>query len=468
KTQFSLVFTLGILSRLYGALDLKVALHPDNLFQLLEPAHIATYGYGITPWEWHIQFRPVVQQIIVQLIFSMGYAINLKLADILLLNKLVMATISMVLLYVIYLLGKEIYGEKAGLYALFAAIFSPILWPWGVDVNSHIPATLFIVLSAFFLWKGLSKNDNSGFYSGLSLGVAFMFRHDSLIFLAPTMLCVLSYKNFFALKKFILGFTLAFFVQGVIDLLYVGNFLHTFIQDVIHNLIVPNKTFAENSAMIYLLIFILHIYVVLLMREMFEKSKRTYFVLTLFIVPLIVLSLIRHRELRFAISAVPFFMLLIGHGLSKLKEKNDMIVYYCVFLTMVLSGAFLTYAQLHMSSMPEVVSYDLFSFVGAQNDSTGLAYDMSWFYTGGYTYVHKRIPFTQVTEYDEILSPELEMTSCNKPINYSLYDFQCVTWDKLGSDEKINYLVLARQNNLLPDFIEIKRVGGLTLYRRNG
>src|SRR5258708_6184015 len=56
-TALAAILAIGFALRLIGALALPNIAHPDEIFQVIEPAHRLVFGSGIVSWEYIVGIR---------------------------------------------------------------------------------------------------------------------------------------------------------------------------------------------------------------------------------------------------------------------------------------------------------------------------------------------------------------------------------------------------------------------------
>ncbi len=93
----------------------------------------------------------------------------------------------MVLLgFFVFLWARDLYGTKAGLFALFLYSFSPNMLAFGSIVTADIGGALFIFLSMYTFWKYINNPTKKNFiFAGIAFGLAQITKLLA-IFLIPT------------------------------------------------------------------------------------------------------------------------------------------------------------------------------------------------------------------------------------------------------------------------------------------
>jgi GPI mannosyltransferase 3 len=121
--------------------------HPDEIFQMEEPAHRLAFGYGIISWEWRAGVRSWVLPYLFSLLMR-SFGSSVGSATYLIAIKLVLSSASLVVVLTGYHWVRRIGGETAALVTAFAAA----IWYQLAIYASH---PLSEVLATNFLLPGL-------------------------------------------------------------------------------------------------------------------------------------------------------------------------------------------------------------------------------------------------------------------------------------------------------------------------
>jgi 4-amino-4-deoxy-L-arabinose transferase-like glycosyltransferase len=351
-------------------------------------------------------------------------------------NRVLMLGFSFSLLYVIWLLAKDLYGAQIGYYAAFFSIFSFQLWGWSAQVSSHIPAAFFICLSVLFLWRALKQQRNLLFFlSGLSIGLAFMFRFDSLVYIVPLIAFTLYQRGEKCLLTLFFGLCISVAIHGFVDHMSWGGFLHSPIAFFQQNLVAGKSAdFGIGHPLFYIGTLCLNIGCLFTIQYWFDKKRETVYILSMLLFPLFIFSLIPHKEMRFIISLLPFFFIISAKGLDRFAQLMGRKAVIVVMLAAIIGSSLIVIDQ--CQRMPRL---GVLNWVGSQDDSTGVASEINWFIAGGYSGLHKRIPIVEIATQSR--HPNLELVNCTSlyPENF---DFQCMPWDEVLKEPRINYLIL--------------------------
>jgi GPI mannosyltransferase 3 len=470
KFYFALLFLFALSTRIIPLFVVDCPLHPDNVYQVLEPAHRIVHGYGLMAWEHFRGIRPPLHIIISSTIFEAARLGGFRdTSAVIFGNRALMAFISLMTVYYAYKIGSELYGENAGLFSAYVLIFSTYVSLWSAETSSQIPSSFFVLPALLSFYRGFKlDNKRQYFFSGLLVGVGFMFRFDIAIFLFP----MAAFLLFYGWKKYLLqvfvGFLLAILVQGLFDMVYYGGFLHSPINFVIADFFEELPTLGSAPATYYLEIFRIHPHFLLLLPLIFERKKETYLLLLMAFSFFGVYTLISHKELRYVFAFVPLYSILAGRALDRLT-KSKVGRYYALFAVAVVFSSYMLLMPMALHSCHDISGfYSFFRYVGAQDDSSGVGYNIPWFMTGGYSHMHKRIPMVQITSGDTLLGPRLTEVGCSK-VNHTLYDHQCAKLEYVLADEGINYFIVEKGSVFglkESKYLKIEEIGPLELYKR--
>jgi 4-amino-4-deoxy-L-arabinose transferase-like glycosyltransferase len=163
------------------------------------------WAFGI-PYELSLQRIPSFQ-LIAALLLKIGFGETFIKFSLVLIP-------SVVLVYAVYLLGKEMFSAKIGLIAAFLTSVSWTLLFWGARVQPDYLSMLFQVLSIFFMWKyWKSPKVKSMIWAGIFAGLGFHFKVSGLLVPMAFGLFIFFKDGFSAFKnKHYYYFVIAFLV----------------------------------------------------------------------------------------------------------------------------------------------------------------------------------------------------------------------------------------------------------------
>jgi GPI mannosyltransferase 3 len=153
-------------------------LHPDEVYQSLEPAFFRVHGYGVLAWEWHQGLRNWAVPIsLAALLRAAGV---LGVTDAWVLRGLV--GLPLALLYASALLAAFRLGSRqsrlAGWTALLALGLLPMAWAYAGRTLSEPLSAAALVLAADGLERPAARS-RAPFWGGVALGLAVVARYGS-------------------------------------------------------------------------------------------------------------------------------------------------------------------------------------------------------------------------------------------------------------------------------------------------
>ena len=429
-----------VLPRAYLAIHDQGMIWADEIFQTLEQGHRLAFGYGFVPWEFKAGARswllPGAIGGVMKVLALFGVTSGAGLATCI---KLLFAVLAAVTFYpllrmaqawggvfALVLLGVAasvfpaglIYGSRAMAEvasAPFLAWGLWLLWPWGMGragkgaVNSAEP-----VLGG--RWNGMGGL----VLAGVLFGVATLLRYQSGILLAPVLLIVAARRSLRAAALVAAGMVAVLLLGGWLDWVTWGRPFQSFLVYFRFNLIDGGANQWGIAKRGFYLRFMLASNgpaVLILVLGFLAGLRRTWPVALPVLIFFGVHSAIPHKELRFLYPVLPPFLLCAAVGLagllSKLPFPHRKQVLATGALALVLLGAFAARArEVRFADIGQAMdganfggptsslvwqAFDernrLLSLAGSHADICGLAAPtMNPYWTGGYTYLHRRVP----------------------------------------------------------------------------
>lgn len=425
RHQFYLLTSLLLLSalamRIYFFLRQGGQIHPDEVFQYLEPAQWKIFGYGHLSWEFDKGARNFALSGFYSHFLRLGAWLQLRPFAVHRALFFLDAMLSLALVPAMWRLGAKLQTRRfylAWLLAFTAAIFpvfsyfAPhtlseshvvILLAWGnvlwFELAQPGSANEQFVPS---LWSKQAWWSKQAFAAGLLLGLAFIIRYAAAVFLViPGLYVLLSPRRYKALA-FYAGLILPTLIIAAVDWYAWGFPLATFVhyvdKNVIHGYAATHGRapwwyyFAELRTMfgpaVYLVAAGLFV-------ALFKRPRLTLAAL----LPLFAYGFFAHKEMRFLLPVFPLIIAASLYGLDVLWQR---LCSYAVCQKMFYVYAFTILIVFFWRPLNKVQTWSkgqnrgfftALDYVGRQADARGLLIDTTRSHTGGYTLLRRNIPF---------------------------------------------------------------------------
>jgi len=204
-------------------------IHPDEVYQTLEPAYFRAHGYGVLAWEWRVGIRNWA----VPLLFSQllggcellgirnprAYRAVLEIPQYALQVWMLAAT---------FRYAYRRVGEVGGRWAVLAVgLYGPVLVFAGRTLGESFSAAFLLVAL-----ERLDRTERIGrdaFLGGLALGLAFVTRYGSAVFIAAVFAWLLVRRRWRALIWTGAGGALVLLGLGALDWATWGRPFHSFL-----------------------------------------------------------------------------------------------------------------------------------------------------------------------------------------------------------------------------------------------
>jgi phosphatidylinositol glycan class B len=205
-------------------------LHPDEVYQFLEPAFARAHGYGVLAWEWHQGLRNWAAPLLLSLGIRLGALVGIT--DPWWVRGLLavpLAGLQLAGLVAATRLGARRAGPWGGWAALLGLGLLPVSWVIsGRTLGEPLSAAL-LVLAA----EALSRGDvraRSGLWGGAALGLAFVARYGSLPAVGVAALWLVVRRQWRILVWAGLGLGLVLLGLGVLDWVTWGRPWHSVLE----------------------------------------------------------------------------------------------------------------------------------------------------------------------------------------------------------------------------------------------
>lgn len=397
--SFILVFALcvGFALRIFLSRGTPLV-HPDEIFQQLEPAHKLAFGYGVVTWEWREGIRSWVLPSFFAVVMKLSTLIHDDPAFYLIAIKIVLSILSLPVIWAAYAWARHFSGRgAAGIAACGTAVWHQLV-VYASHSLSEVVATDFLLPGTYLL---LCAPDNlrKRVLGALLCGFAVALR----IQLLPIMLIIAFFSLVLSPKPGRIGVALGMIAPllmfGLIDWPTLGLPFQSYWKYIWVNVVegaskrfgvLPWYWYLERIAEQYGPILLLTI----------AGARRSPLLATFCCVEIGFMSIIAHKEDRFIYPVAPYMIVLAALGFFEVFSfaKRRFAVQLGEVEATTYSIAVI--AACSLALWPE------YQFRGARADGMTTLLKLSrradvcgvelrqvpWFMAGGYTYLHKQIP----------------------------------------------------------------------------
>ncbi len=266
-------------------------------------------------------------------LLAIFYALNLNF-----LIKFLLPFFGILTVFLVYLLGKEMFNKKIGI--ISAAIISliPIHVIYSGKILNDVLVTFFITLSFLFFWKGFEKkNEKYKILWGITLGIGLLTRYTMLwiIPIFPVYLWIRNKSLNFLKDKYLWYAIIGFFIVLIPWFIYgyfeygniLGGFLHGFKGAAYWGGHQSWMFFFQNHWYIFSILGILFVlFLIWIFSSKDYKKKEIYILLIWSLFYFGMLIVMPHKEGRFVIPIIPVMGLLVGYSLYKIRNYKKIIL----------------------------------------------------------------------------------------------------------------------------------------------
>lgn len=425
------------LPRAYVAVADAGLVWADEIFQTLEQGHRLAFGYGLVPWEFKVGARswllPGVIGGVMKALAALGIGSGAGLA---VACKLMFALLAVVALYPLLRLAEALGGILAlVLLGLLASAF-PASLLYSSRVLSEVASVPFVAWGLHLLlpW-GMAGGDTGaraagkrGFagrvlpllLAGALLGLSVLLRYQNAILLPPIVLIVAARRGLRRASWLAGSMTVILLLGGLLDWVTWERPFQSLVVYLRFNLVESGANqwgIAKRGFYLWTMLGCNGPAVLVLALGFLAGLRRTWPIATLVLLYGLVLSAVAHKELRFLVPVLPLFLVCAAVGLGRLLSK---LPYPAARRRTAAWALGLSLIALFALRAPKVTFKDIGQFMPAPSlggptsklvwgafgernrlleqaarhaDLCGLAAPaMNPYWTGGYTYLHRRVP----------------------------------------------------------------------------
>lgn len=220
------VFGAALVAVLHAVVVLG-RLHPDEVYQSLEPALHRAFGYGVLAWEWQVGLRNQAIPITFAALLKGAHALGI---DSVLGRRIVLAVpqwaLHAAMLAAVFRLTSRRVGPTLATASMWlVALYPPVVW-FGARTMSESFSV------AFLVW-GLERLDDSAarsrswLWGGVLLGLAEVTRYGSAAAIVPAMLWLLVTRRWAAAAWAAGGGLAVAAALGALDWMTWGHWFHS-------------------------------------------------------------------------------------------------------------------------------------------------------------------------------------------------------------------------------------------------
>ena len=390
---------------------------PDEIFQSLEQAHRAVFGYGFIPWEFREGAR--------SWLFPGAFAVLWKIAAVMgvrsgavlvLLAKLSMVAMALVGLYATIRIAERLGGGRAGALAGLLAATFPATLIFGHRCMAEMASGPVLAVA---VWQWLGAGRRRMFLSGLLTSLAIFLRYQNGLVTVGLLVALLAAKRRRDAIMFVAGGAVGLLGGEILDWVTWGSPFHSLIAYVRYNLVQGKSAAYGVSSWLYYFETawsLTGLPSLVIAAGVIAAWGRTRALVAVAMAFVAVHCVVPHKEYRFLMPVVPLLLALAAVGLNTLFIRwpvsgNGLRRHFplgllgiAMSVLMIVKTVDATLASTGQSTDSidgvESVWHHLegpnlsLAETGKRNDLCGvLLAGLGAVWSGGFTYLHRDVPF---------------------------------------------------------------------------
>jgi GPI mannosyltransferase 3 len=429
-----------LLPRAFLAVADQGLIWSDEIFQTLEQGHRLAFGYGLVPWEFRGGVRswllPGAIGVVMKALATVGVASGASLAVGL---KLGFAALTVAAFYPMLRMAHAMGGAVAALLLGLCAMAFPASLVYGSRALAEVASAPFLSWGLWLLWpwgmgragrgtsepvSGWARGWRGGagrvLVAGMLLGLAAVLRYQNAILFPIVVIIVAARRSLRVAAWLSVGMILALLLGGLLDWVTWGKPFHALVAYLRFNLVEGGANqwgVAKRGFFLRTMLACNGPALLVLVLGFVAGLRRTWPIALLVLAFLVVHSSVEHKELRFLVPVLPLFLLCATVGLAALLARLPLthgprratVLGFGLAMLAIFSlrARHVTFADIGQlmddaraggpTSSLVWRAFDernrLLGQAGNHADLCGLAAPaMNPYWTGGYTYLHRRVP----------------------------------------------------------------------------
>jgi hypothetical protein len=375
-------------------------LHPDEVFQALEPAMRAAFGSGPVAWEWNVGLRNWFVPGLFGLILTGAHGVGVDdpLARRALLEVPQFA-LNLAMVLSVFRFSQRRIGPGASRWAVLLLLsWGPWVWFAGRTMGESMSAALLVMALERLDDEQLSEPGAR--LAGVLLGFAEITRYGSAAFILPVLVYLAVRRRWPVLRGTLVGGAVMAVLLGVLDRLTWGHWFHSLAEYLRFNLFTGGaSSFGRMPPWWYLArLYLTPVAALGLLNR--NAALRSGVFMSAVLTYVVAISVTEHKEIRFIYPALVLALVAGAPGfISFVRDaKPPLRVAALIAAAAASLGLYL------VKSPYDVERTDLFHATleaGRTGSGVVLINEGVWG-SGGTFYLGKDLPFAAVTEPDEL------------------------------------------------------------------
>jgi GPI mannosyltransferase 3 len=391
---------IGLVLRLGFSLVSDHIYYPDEVFQVLEPAHRLAFGYGIIPWEYEEGVRhfglPLFYGAVLSGLNFVGIDDPTKYRSFL---AMITAIFSLSLIWSVYQIGAKWFKSKE--VAVLAAAATAIWY----ELIYFSPRPFFEMIATYVIYGAwaltlVSNRAITLVLAGAMLGYSILLRPQYLLFVVGLLIIELfSRRQIERRKTLLMGMVAGLLIGGVIDWLTLGSLFQSVQTYLVNNLARGSELLADpvklgnEGRFFYISALLIASGGMVLVSVV--NYKKYWPLWGLILAVLLPHTLIDHKEYRFIFVLLPLWLMLSINSLIKITKSSRLTMLVVILVSLLGALRLLPFQdRLYLNSfLKRSDSLAIYSHLANDPALCGLMdANASWVLTGGYYYLHQDVP----------------------------------------------------------------------------